>query len=268
MSPRSLRGQAVSAAFVALTFLSPARTSWAVSPSQGPADAAPSSQVSGTPDAAVAARARKRVPLGTVGARAFQYFAPTRQRSWDDYLKSIRPAAVSADRKARSLAMVRKEDLIEPSAERQAKLDALRPVLAYLERDVVIEVKILRLGLAWAGFLEGAAVLVSEEAVDLLTAEELQAVVAHELAHEYFSDEYEAARNGKRYDTVKEIELRCDAISIVTIRGLRLDAGALLAGVAKLTKFNERHGFPNSPNLAPSVEERTNFSLAIAELIE
>jgi Zn-dependent protease with chaperone function len=161
--------------------------------------------------------------------------------------------------------MVRKEDMIEPSAERQAKLDALHPVLEYLERDTVVEVKILRLRLAWAGFLEGAAVLVSEEAIDLLTAEELQAVVAHELAHEYFSDEYEAARKNQRYDTVKEIELRCDAISIVTMKGLRLDSGALLSGVAKLTTFNERRGFPNNPNLAPSTEERASFSRAVVE---
>jgi Zn-dependent protease with chaperone function len=248
MSPRSLRGQGVSAAFIALTFLCPARTSWAVSPPEG--------------------LVPQHVRLGAVGERAFQYFAPTRQRSWDDYLKSIRPAAVSADKKARSLAMVRKKDVIEPSAERQAKLDALRPVLAYLERDVAIEVKILRLELAWAGFLGGAAVLVSEGAVDLLTAEELQAVVAHELAHEYFSEEYEAARNGKRYDTVKEIELRCDAVSIVTMRGLRLHPEALLSAVAKLTKFNDRRGFVNSANLAPSMEERTSFSRAVAELVE
>ena len=245
MSPRSLRGQCLSTAFMALTFLSPARMSWAASPS-----------------------VPQHVRLGAVGERAFQYFAPTRQRSWDDYLKSIRPAAVSADKKARSLAMVRKEDVIQPSAERQAKLDALRPVLAYLERDVAIEVKILRLELAWAGFLGGAAVLVSEGAVDLLTAEELQAVVAHELAHEYFSDEYEAARNGKRYDTVKEIELRCDAVSIVTMRGLRLHPEALLSAVAKLTKFNDGRGFPNSANLAPSMEERRSFSRAVAELVE
>lgn len=250
MSPRSLRGQAVSAAFMALTFLSRAQA-----------------QVSGAPDAAVVALTPQHVRLGTVGVRAFQYFAQTRQRSWDDYLKSIRPAAVSADKKARALAMVRKEDVIEPSAERQAKLDALRPVLAYLERDVAIEVKILRLELAWAGFLGGAAVLVSEGAVDLLTAEELQAVVAHELAHEYFSDEYEGARTSKRYDMVKEIELRCDAISIVTLRGLHLDPGALLSAVAKLTKFNERRGFPNSPNLAPSAEERASFSRAVGELL-
>jgi hypothetical protein len=231
----------VSVGFLALTVLSLAL----------PADAAPLSLVFGTPDA--------------LGVRALQYFAWTGRHTWDDSLKRIRPAAVSAARRARSLAMVRKEDMIEPSAARQAKLDALRPVLEYLERDTVVEVKILRLRLAWAGFLEGAAVLVSEAAIDLLTAEELQGVVAHELAHEYFSDEYEAARRDRRYDTVKEIELRCDAISIVTMKELRLDSGALLSGVSKMAKFNERRGFPNNPNLVPSAEERTNFSHAVAD---
>jgi hypothetical protein len=225
----------VSAAFLALTFLSSARPSGAVSPE---------------------------------AARAFQYFAPTRERSWDDYLESIRPAAVSADGKARSLAMVRKEDVIEPSAARQAKLAALRPVLEYLQRDTVIEVRILRLNLAWAGLLGGAAILVSDEAIDLLTAHELQAVVAHELAHEYFSDEYEAARHDMRYDRVKEIELRCDGVSIITLRRLGLDPASLLSAVSKLTKFNDRRRFPNNPNLVPSVEERADFSQAVIALVE
>src|SRR5713226_10524545 len=135
MSSRSLLGQGVSAAFMALTVFSPALS----------ADAAQLPLVPGAPGAAVVDRARERVPLGTVGMRAFQYFTRTGQRSWDDILKSIRPAGVSADQKARSLAMVRKEDVIEPSAKRQAKLDALHPVLEYLERDTGIEVQILRL---------------------------------------------------------------------------------------------------------------------------
>src|SRR2546428_13419962 len=172
MSPRSLHGQGLSAAFMALTFLSFARPSGAVS---------------------------------AEAVRAFQYAAPPRQRGWDDYLESIRPAAVSADGRARSLAMVRKEDLIEPSAERQAKLEALRPVLEYLQRDTVVEVKILRLRLAWAGLLGGAAVLVSEEAIDLLTAEELQAGVAPALAHEDFFAEDEGAPPHRPNAPAKEV---------------------------------------------------------------
>ena len=210
MSPRSLHGQGVSAALLAVALL-------------------------------CAAAALLRLPLhaGDPANRALQYFAAARPRGWDDYLKLIRPAAASADSRSRSLALLRKQDLIAPSAERQAKLSALHPVLEYLDRDTVVEVKVLRLDVAWAGFLEGAAVLVSDRGLDLLTAEELQAVVAHELAHEYFAGEYEAARDAKRYDTVREIELRCDVVAIVTMRRLGLDPATLLSAVAKLTRFND-----------------------------
>lgn len=237
MSPRSLHGQGVSAALLAVALLWPAPASFAAS-------------------------------AGDPANRALQYFAAARPRGWDDYLKLIRPAAASADSRSRSLALLRKQDLIAPSAERQAKLSALHPVLEYLDRDTVVEVKVLRLGVAWAGFLEGAAVLVSDRGLDLLTAEELQAVVAHELAHEYFAGEYGAARDAKRYDTVREIELRCDVVAIVTMRRLGLDPATLLSAVAKLTRFNEDRGFPNNRDLVPSVEERRRFSRAVVALIQ
>ena len=48
---------------------------------------------------------------------------------------------------------------------------------------------------------------------------------------------------------MKEIELRCDAVAIVTMSRLGLDRGALLSGVAKLTRFNERRGVPNRRDL-------------------
>jgi len=214
------------------------------------------------------ARVRRHFVLGVSGGRAFEYFARGDRHDWDGYLKSLRPTPVSADRRARSLAMVRKEDVIEPSRERQAKLDTLQPVLAYLDRESATEVKLLRLDLAWAGLLEGAAVLISPHALDLLAPAELQAVIAHELAHEYFAAEYDAARAKKDYDTVKEIELRCDAVAIVTMSRLGLDRGALLSGVAKLTSFNERRGFPSRRDLSPSWDERRRFGRAMAELTE
>jgi hypothetical protein len=204
---------------------------------------------------------------GSVARQALQYFAKTENGDLDDYLKSIRPAGVSADQRVRLVASIRKEDIVSPSAQRQAKLDALRPILAYHDR-AGIEVKILRLGLAWAGMLEGAAVVVSEEAVDVLTAEELQAVIAHELGHEYFAAEYEAARQNKQYDTVKGVELRCDAVAIITMRRLRLNPTSLISGVSKLTKFNEARGVKNNPDLVSSVDERRSFCQAMIKLIE
>jgi hypothetical protein len=207
-------------------------------------------------------------PLAASGAdRALRYFEETGGRSLDDYVTSLRPPAISAEDKARALAMVRPQDIVPPSAERQAKLDALHPVLEYLERSSTTEVKVLRLGLAWAASLQGAAVLVSEEAIDLLTVEELQAVVAHELAHEYFAGEYEAARAGHHYDTVREIELRCDAVSILTMTRLGREPGALLSGVSKLLRFNEQRGYPSSRVLGPTFEERQALGRAMVALV-
>lgn len=209
----------------------------------------------------------KADPPNIVAERALQYFEKTGKGDLEDYLKSIRPSGVSADRRARLVASIKKEDIVSPSAPRQAKLDALRPILAYHDR-AGIEVKILRLGLAWAGMLEGAAVVISEEAVDLLTPEELQAVVAHELGHEYFPAEYEPARQSKQYESVKEVELRCDAVAVITMRRLRLNPGSLLSGVSKLTKFNETRGVKTSPNLVSSLDERVSFCQAMIKLIE
>lgn len=252
MFPRSLPGRRVSITCRALGVLLPALLAAA---SDGAA-------------AEASARAPQRLSLGVAGSRAFEYFARGDHHAWDDYLKSLRPAPASADRRLHSLAMVRKEDVLEPSPEQKAKLDALQPVLSYLERDSVTEVRILRLDLAWAGLLEGAAVLISPHALDLLTPAELQAVIAHELAHEYFAGEYQAARATQDYDTVKEIELRCDAVAVLTMSRLGLDRSALLSGVAKLLKFNERRGFANSRQLAPAWDERRNFVQAVAELTE
>ena len=251
MSPRSTSARSVSAAFLVLAVWLPAVTTAAADPAPKQA----------------AVPTRPAASLGVAGDRAFEYFVRG-DPAWDDYLKSLRPPPATADRRARSLARVRKEDVVEPSRERQAKLDALRPVLAFLERESVIEVKLLRLDVAWAGFLEGAAVLITPSAVDLLTPAELQAVIAHEVAHEYFAGEYDAARARKDYDTVREIELRCDAVAIVTMSRLGLDKGALMSGVAKVTKFNERRGFPNSQDLSPAWDERRSFGRAVAELTE
>jgi hypothetical protein len=57
-------------------------------------------------------------------------------------------------------------------------------------------------------------------------------------------------------------------VAIVTSSRLGLDRSALLSGVAKLTEFNERRGFPNSRDLSPSWNERRNFGRAIADRME
>lgn len=208
---------------------------------------------------------------GIEAALTLQYFekAGNGKGKLADYLKSIRPVEISAEQRAVIVASIRKDDLVAPSPGRQAKLNGLPPVLKYHERDA-LPIKILRFPgpLAWAAFLEGAAVLVSEDAMDLLTTEELQAVIAHELGHEYFAAESELARKNKQWDKVKEVELRCDAISIITMKSIGLNPNALISGVTKLTRFNQEHGVRSMPNLEPSLNDRAQFCKAMLNLTE
>lgn len=219
--------------------------------------------VIGTPNNARAQHDSKPNGVQSPFDRAVRYFEA--KPDFDDYLRTIRPAPISIAQKTRLLSMIRQEDIVEPSVERRVKLDSLHPILAYHDRTN-IEVKILRLGLAWAGFLEGAAVVISEAAIDVLTVEELQGVVAHELGHQYFAIEYAAARQDKQFDTVKEVELRCDAVAIITLKHLGLNPRSLTSGISKITKFNEARGVKNNPDMGTSLEERLKFSQAIIEL--
>ncbi len=94
-------------------------------------------------------------------------------------------------------------------------------------------------------------------------------MIAHELGHEYFAAEYEPARRKQAIiDVVREVELRCDAVAIITMKSLGLKPNSLLSGVSKQTKFNEGRGVRNNPNLVTSLDERLRFFEAITKLAE
>ena len=192
---------------------------------------------------------------------ALAYFENVHDQSLDNYLKSIRPGRLSAGLKARVLAMLRKEDLISPSAEGLAKLVVLEPVLKYHDRNSAIDLRVVRVEQAVVMFLAGAAILISEEALELLTAGELQGVVAHELGHEYFWNEYERARQNKQYDKIQELELRCDGLAVIAMVHLRLDPSDFISAITKLTK----KGKLIKGEFYTSLDERIRF---ISEMVE
>jgi len=204
--------------------------------------------------------------LGSASAAALAYFENVHNQSFDSYLKNIRPGRLSPELKARVLAMLRKEDLVSPSAEGRDKLVALKPVLEYHDRSLVIDPKVIRVGQAVVMLLAGAAVLISQEALDMLTAEELQAVVAHELGHEYFWNEYEQARQNKHNDKLQELELRCDGLAVITMSRLGLDPSHFISAISKLTKSHK--GKLINGEFYASLDERIRFIREMVEMIK
>lgn len=64
----------------------------------------------------------------------------------------------------------------------------------------------------------GCVLIVSDSLVAFLYDAELTGIVAHELAHSYFTDEMLAARKADNERRMKVIELKCDAVAMLSLK--------------------------------------------------
>jgi len=182
------------------------------------------------------------------------------------FLKTARPEPVSAENKARALSSLPEEgEVTDLSTSARLKLAALTKVLRATGRESVYDIQVIDLPQAGLALHARAVILISEPALTLLDADELQAQVAHEVGHEYVWTERERSfRLGDR-SRLKDLELMCDAIAIVTLHGLGIDVSRLMTGVQKLTRFNRgRFGMAENEKDYPTVAERRAFTGAVA----
>ena len=198
--------------------------------------------------------------------KAFAYFAHIHDQQLDDFLHSIRPRALTHELRERVLKMLPKGDLVNPSAEYEARIESLERILKYHQRDSIIEIKVIRANTATAVFLAGAAILITEPALKILNVEELQAVVAHELGHEYYWNQFERARQNRDNSQMQELELRCDGIAVVTLHGVGIDPKNLISAITKLNRYNEHPGSAGSANYV-SFNDRLEFIRQMIELV-
>jgi hypothetical protein len=184
-------------------------------------------------------------------------------------LKIGRPLPVSAENKARVLSSLPEEgEVTNLNAAAQQKLAALADVLRATERGSVYEIKVIAVPQAAVGLHARAVILISEAALGLLDADELQALMAHEIGHEYVWTEREQAFRLADRNGLKDLELVCDAIAIVTLHGLGMDASRLMTGIQKIGRFN-RQWFGTAINQKdyPTVAQRQAFAGAVTAWI-
>ena len=183
-------------------------------------------------------------------------------------LDKSRPQPVGSDMKALILASLPKEGLVQklPDPLRR-KLDSLQAVLRVQQRQSVYEVHVFESGpkaFAFVGLHERAVLLVSDAALILLNAEELQASAAHEIGHEYVWAEYSEAAQRHDNHRLKELELFCDGVAILTLRRVGLDPAPLLTATEKIANFNLLSTGPAwNAERYPSAGERRRFAQAI-----
>ena len=146
-------------------------------------------------------------------------------------------------------------------ASAMAKLSALRPLLHETERESVYAIKVIDVPQAAIGIHARAVILISARALLLLSVEELRAVVAHEVGHEYVWAEYEGARLREDRERLRQLELVCDAIAVAILRRLGMSTAALVSGLEQMIRFNRRHfGASLKEEMHPTLGERRTFA--------
>ncbi|MDE3165354.1 MAG: hypothetical protein KGN36_06075 [Acidobacteriota bacterium] len=143
------------------------------------------------------------------------------------------------------------------TATQSAKLDALGAILRVYQREQVYQVRVIDVPQAWTGLHGKAVLLVSGPALDLLSAVELQALAAHEAAHEYLFAEYEAARTARDESRLREIEEDCDRIALFALAQLGIPPARLARAVEKVYRYNRaRFGIALNEGSYPPLKDR------------
>ena len=215
---------------------------------------------------AIAASPPEQFPQRIVALTTSHDLLATSSNAIARFLETARPAPVSAEEKARILSTLPLDgEVTDLSASARQKIAAMTELLRATGRESAYEIKVIDVPPAAIGLHARAIIFVSETALTLLDADELQASLAHEIGHGYVWTERERAFQLGDHKRLKDLELVCDAIAIVTLHGLGMDVSRLMSGVEKIGRFNrQRLGTANNESDYPILAERQAFARAMS----
>ena len=180
-------------------------------------------------------------------------------------LDNTRPAPVSSTVRAQVIASVPKHGRVDNLDEgERRKLAALAKVLEAAQRASVYAVMVIDVPQARVGLYARTVILISRPALTLMSEQELQAVVAHETAHEYVHAEYERAMAAGGNGRLHDLELVCDIIAVTILHAMGQEARPLASAIEKLLRFNHsRFGTEIDDAQYPSPLLRRSMMLAL-----
>ena len=116
----------------------------------------------------------------------------------------------------------------------------INPLLVLHDRTQDLELFLYRgdtlRGMLW----RGCVLVLSDSLARALEDEELAGLVAHELGHSYFMHESVAAHRAQDYGALRVVELKCDAVAMLSLRLLGVDSDRHLKGVQKVMSLNNK----------------------------
>jgi hypothetical protein len=185
----------------------------------------------------------------------------------EEYLAQLdrqRPPLLPPEFRAEVLAALPKQGEIKRlTALQQRKLDSLAPVLRAHGREGVYTLKVVEAPQAKLSLHARFVVLITETALGVLSSAELQGVVAHEIGHEYVWQEYESAKKRRDSRRLRELELICDGIAVVTLARIGADSSNVIAALRLLYSSDYARGIAIDESGYPSLVDRRNFTMDV-----
>lgn len=176
----------------------------------------------------------------------------------DTLFQPCRPAPVSEIEKERVLRSLPPGGEVKSlNRAEQKKLDAVDAVLSLHERAGVYTVKVVDVDPATTALHGRTVLLITRPALDLLSVEELQALVAHEVGHEYVWGRFDDARERGDHARLRELELVCDTIAVETLWRLNIPVERLFSALRRVALYNqERLNVILNSEAYPDLSER------------
>jgi hypothetical protein len=107
----------------------------------------------------------------------------------------------------------------------------------------------------------GCALVISDGLADPLYDGELAGVIAHELGHSYFEDEMAAAHRAKDARAMRVVELKCDAVAILSLKLMNYDPALYLRGLQRIRVILKRKSLSSGIFQShPELVARAQFS--------
>jgi predicted Zn-dependent protease len=183
-----------------------------------------------------------------------------------ELLEATRPAPVSREDLGAILrALPLEGEVTKLGAPAQQKVDAVRQMLEATRRGWY-DITVIDVPQAAVALYARTVVLISQPALELLNAAELQGIAAHEIGHEYVWTEWHRARQHADRQRLNELELVCDAIAAVTLRQLGMDPLRVIDAIEKVAQFNrQRFGSALNENNYPTLATRRAFARDIQQ---
>lgn len=184
----------------------------------------------------------------------------------DAFLAGLRPMPLDAAARSQVIATLPEKGNLRPSRAEGDRIAAAERVLDYSARRGIITVRVIELDYAFVGLYFRTVVLVSRQALAVVTPDEFAALVAHEVGHDYDWDAYWTAMQQHDHARMRQLELRADAIAVLTLQRNGVAPDRLISAVQKVTRYNERLGATANAEDYVSLAERVPFIREVAGL--